>query len=72
MGVAFAVFGVGGLVGTSFPLPPNRHLRASYRRLRSIYAGPPINGALLTGHFVWWRPALFSGVRVGSWECHSH
>ncbi|KAJ7658890.1 major facilitator superfamily domain-containing protein [Mycena rosella] len=25
--------------------------------------GPPINGALLTGHFVWWRPALFSGVR---------
>ncbi|KAJ7921141.1 major facilitator superfamily domain-containing protein [Mycena leptocephala] len=38
MGVAFAVFGVGGLVG------------------------PPINGALLTGHFVWWRPALFSGL----------
>ncbi|KAJ6626626.1 major facilitator superfamily domain-containing protein [Mycena sp. CBHHK59/15] len=24
--------------------------------------GPPINGALLTGHFVWWRPALFSGL----------
>ncbi|KAF7349614.1 MFS general substrate transporter [Mycena sanguinolenta] len=24
--------------------------------------GPPINGALLTGHFVWWRPALFSGI----------
>ncbi|KAJ7813776.1 major facilitator superfamily domain-containing protein [Mycena olivaceomarginata] len=24
--------------------------------------GPPINGALLTGHFIWWRPALFSGL----------
>ncbi|KAJ7653794.1 major facilitator superfamily domain-containing protein [Mycena rosella] len=24
--------------------------------------GPPINGALLTGDFLWWRPALFSGV----------
>jgi hypothetical protein len=29
----------------------------------SSHLGPPINGALLTGHFVWWRPALFSGVR---------
>ncbi|KAJ7438742.1 MFS general substrate transporter, partial [Mycena latifolia] len=26
--------------------------------------GPPINGALLTGQFLWWRPALFSGVRT--------
>ncbi|KAJ7159022.1 major facilitator superfamily domain-containing protein [Mycena crocata] len=25
--------------------------------------GPPINGALLTGDYIWWRPALFSGVR---------
>ncbi|KAJ7508898.1 major facilitator superfamily domain-containing protein [Mycena galericulata] len=24
--------------------------------------GPPINGALLTAHFAWWRPALFSGL----------
>ncbi|KAJ7739250.1 MFS general substrate transporter [Mycena maculata] len=24
--------------------------------------GPPIDGALLTSHFVWWRPALFSGL----------
>ncbi|KAJ7167985.1 MFS general substrate transporter [Mycena filopes] len=24
--------------------------------------GPPINGALLTSSFLWWRPALFSGV----------
>ncbi|KAJ7176263.1 MFS general substrate transporter [Mycena crocata] len=24
--------------------------------------GPPINGALLTSDFAWWRPALFSGV----------
>ncbi|KAK7058113.1 MFS general substrate transporter [Favolaschia claudopus] len=24
--------------------------------------GPPINGALLTSHYVWWRPALFSGL----------
>ncbi|KAJ7610716.1 MFS general substrate transporter [Mycena polygramma] len=38
MGVAFALMGLGGLIG------------------------PPINGALLTGHFVWWRPALFSGL----------
>ncbi|KAJ7613507.1 MFS general substrate transporter [Roridomyces roridus] len=24
--------------------------------------GPPINGALLTSEFHWWRPALFSGI----------
>ncbi|KAJ7464109.1 major facilitator superfamily domain-containing protein [Mycena latifolia] len=24
--------------------------------------GPPINGALLTRNFIWWRPALFSGL----------
>ncbi|KAJ6529667.1 MFS general substrate transporter [Mycena capillaripes] len=24
--------------------------------------GPPINGALLTAQFKWWRPALFSGI----------
>ncbi|KAJ6477277.1 major facilitator superfamily domain-containing protein [Mycena vulgaris] len=24
--------------------------------------GPPINGALLTSKFIWWRPALFSGL----------
>ncbi|KAJ7464119.1 major facilitator superfamily domain-containing protein [Mycena latifolia] len=24
--------------------------------------GPPINGALLTEHFMWWRPELFNGV----------
>ncbi|KAJ7730665.1 MFS general substrate transporter [Mycena maculata] len=24
--------------------------------------GPPINGALLTSDFLWWRPALFSGL----------
>ncbi|KAJ7857458.1 major facilitator superfamily domain-containing protein [Mycena olivaceomarginata] len=24
--------------------------------------GPPINGALLTGRYIWWRPALFSGL----------
>nr|GAT45329.1 predicted protein [Mycena chlorophos] len=24
--------------------------------------GPPICGALLTSHFVWWRPTVFSGV----------
>ncbi|KAJ7024650.1 major facilitator superfamily domain-containing protein [Mycena alexandri] len=24
--------------------------------------GPPINGALLTPNYIWWRPALFSGV----------
>ncbi|KAJ7467469.1 MFS general substrate transporter [Mycena latifolia] len=28
--------------------------------------GPPINGALLTGHFVWWRPALFSGLMAST------
>ncbi|KAJ7626803.1 major facilitator superfamily domain-containing protein, partial [Roridomyces roridus] len=25
--------------------------------------GPPIEGALLTSRFIWWRPTLFSGVR---------
>ncbi|KAJ7065707.1 MFS general substrate transporter [Mycena amicta] len=24
--------------------------------------GPPIHGALLTGHYIWLRPALFSGI----------
>ncbi|KAJ7779787.1 major facilitator superfamily domain-containing protein [Mycena metata] len=24
--------------------------------------GPPINGALLTSTYIWWRPALFSGL----------
>ncbi|KAI8975830.1 major facilitator superfamily domain-containing protein [Trametes punicea] len=24
--------------------------------------GPPIDGALLTGNYIWWRPSLFSGV----------
>ncbi|KAF7343785.1 MFS general substrate transporter [Mycena sanguinolenta] len=24
--------------------------------------GPPVSGALLTGRYVWWRPALFSGL----------
>jgi len=28
-----------------------------------VRAGPPINGALLSSKFTWWRPALFSGVR---------
>ncbi|KAJ7075926.1 MFS general substrate transporter [Mycena belliarum] len=27
-----------------------------------ILIGPPIDGLLLTSDFVWWRPALFSGV----------
>ncbi|KAJ7290033.1 major facilitator superfamily domain-containing protein, partial [Mycena rebaudengoi] len=26
------------------------------------FVGPPINGALLTSDYVWWRPALFSGI----------
>ena len=25
--------------------------------------GPPINGALLTSEYKWWRPIVFSGVR---------
>ncbi|KAI0829934.1 MFS general substrate transporter [Trametes gibbosa] len=38
MGIAFALYGVGSLIGT------------------------PISGALLTDSFIWWRPAVFSGV----------
>ncbi|KAJ7727338.1 MFS general substrate transporter [Mycena olivaceomarginata] len=38
IGITYAIFGIGGLVG------------------------PPINGALLTGRYIWWRPALFSGL----------
>ncbi|KAJ7910945.1 hypothetical protein B0H13DRAFT_2328851 [Mycena leptocephala] len=26
--------------------------------------GPPLNDALLTGQFTWWRPALFSGITL--------
>ncbi|KAJ7240405.1 major facilitator superfamily domain-containing protein [Mycena haematopus] len=28
-----------------------------------ILIGPPIDGLLLTSDFIWWRPAVFSGVR---------
>ncbi|KAF5335242.1 hypothetical protein D9757_015215, partial [Collybiopsis confluens] len=28
--------------------------------------GVPIDGALLTSHFVWWRPAVFSGVLLAA------
>ncbi|KAJ7499842.1 MFS general substrate transporter [Mycena latifolia] len=31
--------------------------------------GPPINGALLTDHYVWWRPALFSGLMAVAGSC---
>jgi len=39
-------------------------------RLGLVYAfcaigaliGPPILGALLSGDFVWWKPAVFSGI----------
>ncbi|KAJ7929583.1 MFS general substrate transporter [Mycena leptocephala] len=27
-----------------------------------ILVGPPLDGLLLTSHFIWWRPALFSGL----------
>ncbi|KAF8205961.1 MFS general substrate transporter [Mycena galopus ATCC 62051] len=30
-----------------------------------ILLGPPVDGVLLTGHYVWWRPALFSGIMAG-------
>ena len=28
----------------------------------SALTGTPIAGALLTDHFMWWRPIMFSGV----------
>ena len=28
--------------------------------------GGPVNGALLTSKFIWWRPAVFSGVCVSN------
>ncbi|KAJ7499776.1 MFS general substrate transporter [Mycena latifolia] len=31
--------------------------------------GPPINGALLTSHYIWWRPALFSGLMAVAGFC---
>ncbi|KAJ7347890.1 MFS general substrate transporter [Mycena albidolilacea] len=30
-----------------------------------ILLGPPVDGVLLTDAFIWWRPALFSGVMAG-------
>ncbi|KAJ6480265.1 MFS general substrate transporter [Mycena sanguinolenta] len=33
-----------------------------------ILLGPPVDGVLLTSEFVWWRPALFSGLMAG-WGC---
>jgi len=27
-----------------------------------VLVGPPIDGALLTGRYTWWKPAIFSGV----------
>ncbi|KAJ7474844.1 MFS general substrate transporter [Mycena latifolia] len=34
-----------------------------------ILIGPPIDGLLLTSHFIWWRPALFSGVMATAGFC---
>jgi hypothetical protein len=61
MGVAFGFMGVGGLIGVLY------HLILSALNITihcNDNTGPPINGALLSGDFVWWRPALFSGVRT--------
>lgn len=33
--------------------------------------GPPINGALLTSKYTWWRPIVFSGVRQTLWHWSS-
>ncbi len=30
--------------------------------LQLVSPGPPIQGALLTEKFVWWRPSVFSGT----------
>lgn len=59
MGVGFGVVSLGSLIG-GYTVQA-RHV---YSRAQKSYLGPPIDGALLTGHFVWWRPALFSGVRL--------
>jgi hypothetical protein len=59
MGVGFAVVSLGGLVGALFLCVPLTLFSNS-----KYDSGPPINGALLTAHFTWWRPALFSGVRA--------
>ncbi|KAJ6483628.1 major facilitator superfamily domain-containing protein [Mycena vitilis] len=34
-----------------------------------ILIGPPIDGLLLTNDFIWWRPAVFSGVMAGVGFC---
>ncbi|KAJ7662826.1 MFS general substrate transporter [Mycena polygramma] len=49
MGIGFGFVGIGGLIdvpGLKFLFP----------------LGPPINGALLGADFIWWQPALFSGL----------
>jgi hypothetical protein len=60
MGVSFAFEGIGCFVG-------KLNIHFAIFELDNDYlvltpAGPPINGALLTSDYVWWRPALFSGV----------
>ena len=35
------------------------------------FVGPPICGALLTGRYLWWAPALFCGVRLSRMDCIS-
>lgn len=58
MGIGFSFSGIGALIGEasndiiSFAYVPNFTLRI----------GGPIDGALATNKFIWWRPALFSGV----------
>ncbi|KAF7368731.1 MFS general substrate transporter [Mycena venus] len=66
MGAAFAFSGVGILLGTSRG-PGGEQQRSTNGFVGSI--GPPVDGVLLTSDFIWWRPALFSGVMAGCGFC---
>ena len=44
----------------AFVLDRMLHSDSSFRR----HTGPPINGALLSTEYIWWRSIVFSGVSV--------
>ncbi|KAF5383364.1 hypothetical protein D9757_008400 [Collybiopsis confluens] len=59
MGIGFTLSGIGALVGAVISHPDNT---PAAEILFSVTVGGAIEGALLGPSFVWWKPAVFSGI----------